>query len=126
MIHPSFIERLDQLIARLLWVAPQQASAPATRSAERALNMALLFSALRCTVQYLILPVLLPLLGLVSGRSLGIMALLDLIALISLGLGLRRFWQARHPRRWDYLALAIVVVGVLAVFLWFDLRELAG
>ena len=124
MSHPSIIERLDQLIARLLWVAPQQASAPATRSAERALNVALIFSGLRCTVQYLIVPMLLPLFGIVSGRPRGIMALLDLIALISLGLGLRRFWQARHPRRWDYLALAIVIVAVITVFLWFDLRDL--
>jgi hypothetical protein len=120
MMHRSFIERLDQLIGRLLWARPQPAARP-TQAAERALSAALLFSGLRCTVQYLLLPML-PLLGIVSGRSLGIMALLDIIAIGSLGLGLRRFWQARHPRRWEYLALAVAISLVIAVFLWFDLR----
>jgi hypothetical protein len=124
MIYRSFIERLDQLISRLLWAAPQPAADLPTRPAERALSAALIFSGLRCTMQYLILPIALPLLGIASGQSLGLMVLLDIIAIVSLGLGLRRFWQARHPRRWEYLAMAAAIIAVIAVFLWFDLREL--
>jgi hypothetical protein len=75
----ALTDTLDQLITRLLWVTPQPPAddAPESPPQERNLGLALLISALRCTLQYVILPVVLPLVGLVGSFSLAIVLLLD-------------------------------------------------
>jgi ABC-type iron transport system FetAB permease component len=95
--------------------------ADAARPAERLFTATLLFAGLRCLVQYILLPFVLPLLGIVSGQRFGIMVALDLVALAAIIFSVRRFWQVRHPRRWEYLLLACVAIIVMIVFLVFDL-----
>jgi ABC-type iron transport system FetAB permease component len=115
------LKHFDLLIARLLFVGTPAATLPSARPAERALTATLLFSGLRCLVQYIVLPFVLPLLGIVSGQQFGLLVALDLVALVAILLSVRRFWQARHPRRWEYLAVAAVALVVMLVFLAFDL-----
>jgi hypothetical protein len=89
--------------------------------AERLFTATLLFAGLRCLVQYILLPFVLPLLGIVSGQRFGIMVALDLVALVAISFSVRRFWQVRHPRRWEYLLLACVAIVVMIIFLGFDM-----
>jgi hypothetical protein len=125
-MSPRAIETLDAVIGRVLMVGPPPAVASAADSApaERALSFSLIFSGVRCTVQYVLLPIILPIFGYVGNLPFGIIALIDLFALCSVLYSLRRFWQIRHPRRWEFLAFALVVVGAVSLFLWYDLRQL--
>ena len=55
----------------------------------------------------------------------GLVALIDLLALGSIIFSLRRFWQLRHPRRWEYLMFSLAILLVIALFLWDDFRRLS-
>lgn len=121
----AVIDTVDRAFARLLRVTPlpqghdvtQGASAPATR----AFGLSLLISGLRCTLQYLVLPVVLPLIGLAGNFSLPLVILLDALALFLLTRSLRFFWRTRHPRRFDMLPLAAVILLIILGSLGYDL-----
>jgi hypothetical protein len=103
-----------------------------TTAGRRPFEIPLLFAGLRCIARYVVLPFALPLLGVAAGPALdiatgaavGLLVLLDVIAVISIVATLRRLWPHRHPRRWPYLALALALTGLIAVFLVNDLRVL--
>jgi hypothetical protein len=118
------VETLDPLIARMLFVTPQpgEQATPDIRTAERAFSVALVFSGIRCILQYLVLPIALPLIGLTRDFSLGVVAPLNLIALGLLMYNLRRLWQTRHPSRWNMLPLSLGIALVIIVFLAYDIR----
>jgi hypothetical protein len=110
---------------RLLRVTPRPIDPEAANPSEpeeRALGLAIIISGLRCTLQYVILPVVLPLIGLWSGLSLGIVLLFDLLAIGLLVSSLRYFWRVQHPRRFDILplcaAILLLILGSLAFDLW--------
>ncbi|MGH2363227.1 MAG: hypothetical protein ACRDGF_11325 [Chloroflexota bacterium] len=118
----------DALIARMLFVSPR----PAQREgpdydlvATRAFNASLLFSATRCTLMYVVLPFLLPWLGIVGKVPVLVLMACDLIALSGIVFSLRRLWRLRSPRRWQYLPLACGAVFVMATFLISDLLAAA-
>lgn len=123
----QIVRALDHWIARLLRVTPQPHQpqlAGVSPPGERALGISLIFSATRCTLQYIILPFLLPLIGLTSNLSLGIVTVLDMAALVLVTTSLRQLWKTRHPRRWTFLPLAMIVVVMVAVLLWYDVQAL--
>ena len=127
-------DTLDQFMYRLLWLSPPaEVSQPApsegeeitteqSKPAERAFGWSLFISAIRCTLQYVLLPIILPLIGLVGSFSLVLVIGLDLLALFLLVTSLRYFWRMRHPRRWDMLPLSatilVLIFGSLAFDLW--------
>jgi ABC-type iron transport system FetAB permease component len=123
----QIVETIDTWIARVLWVPPQPVPQTAERTSapgERGLGISLVFSAVRCTLQYIILPFLLPLIGLTSNLSLGIVMVLDVVALILVTTSLRQLWKARHPRRWTFLPLALVAIVLIIAFLGYDIQML--
>jgi hypothetical protein len=128
MRQQSVIQTLDSLIARMLWVNPQPTQQLSVSDpnevtpAERALSFSLIFSATRCILQYIVLPFLLPILGIVGNFSIALVSLIDVIALGSIFLSLRRFWASQHPRRWEYLIFAMIMIFVICIFLTSDLR----
>lgn len=98
---------------------------PLPETAQRALSFALLVSALRCTVLYVILPFVLPWIGVAASVPRWITLVLGLVALASLTRNVRIMWRTRHARRWSYLLIAGVVAGTLLLFTVVDLRVLA-
>lgn len=84
----------------------------------------MMWVALRCTVQYVILPFVLPLAGLSSAISLWLSAAISLFALGLMLFNLRRLW--RTSWRWRYLALSLVAGSAIVLFLYLDLTELFG
>lgn len=117
---------LDRLIGRLLLVPPQTPtdSASGTIRAERAFGYSLLFSGIRCTIQYALLPFLLPLVGVATEAALPVMILINLVAMGSILLSLRYFWQVGYRHRWHYLFVAIVAQVLLLAFIWLDVKTL--
>jgi len=95
-------------------------------SAERALTFGLLLSALRCTVQYVLLPFVLPWIGVAASIPPWITLALGGLALLLLTRNVRYLWRLHHARRWSYLALALTAGAALVIFMTMDLRDLLG
>jgi hypothetical protein len=134
-LHPSahpalssspIVERMDRVVARVLRVRPQPLvprEAVAT-TCSRPFETPLLVSGVRCTLRYIVLPFVLPLLGVTTGGTLGILLLLDVIAAIAIVATLRRLWRLQHPRRWQYLAAALALAVLVGIFFVNDARVL--
>ncbi|WP_298821712.1 hypothetical protein [Chloroflexus sp.] len=135
----AITDTLDRMFDRLLFLPPQPAAlqsadedlddsaiddvVPATPG-ERAFSLSLFISATRCTLQYVLLPIVLPLIGLTTDISLPLVVLLDLLAIAMLVRSLRYFWQTRHPRRFDMLPLSSVILFIILFSLGFDVWQL--
>ena len=91
---------------------------------DRDFAFAILLSALRCTAQYVLLPFVLPWLGVAASIPPWLTLALSAVALISLVRNLRYLWRMRYSRRWSYLGLALVVGIGLIIFVGVDLRAL--
>jgi len=121
------VERLDRAIARLLRVQPQPLD-PDSTNGGRPFETPLLVAGLRCTLRYVVLPFMVPLLGvatgatrgIVTGAALGLLLTMDVIAAVAIVATLRRLWALRHPRRWQYLAVALVLSVLVGFFFMSD------
>lgn len=137
--HPAtrtarVVARMDRAVAWVLRVQPQPLvpqEALATTS-NRPFETALLVSGVRCTVRYIVLPLALLLLGvatsatlgIVTGAVLGILLTLDVIAAITIVTTLRRLWRLQHPRRWQYVLVALALAVLVGFFFVNDARVL--
>lgn len=92
------------------------------RRSDRYTGGYLLFVCVRCTIQYILLPFVLPLLGLGGTLAIGISMAIDLLALGMILYNVRALWDTSW--RYRYLALSVVMVGIIAIFLYNDLRVL--
>lgn len=78
----------------------------------------LAFVAVRCTLQYVLLPFMLPLLGLSGSLSVGISAAIDVLALGLIIFNIFNLWNTSW--RWRYILLSVVMVSILSIFLYQD------
>ncbi len=94
--------------------------------AHKMFSLSIALSGVRCLLSYVILPVLLPLLGLATGVGPVIGIPVGVLALIFDVKGIRRFWLSDHQWRWQmsviYLLVIVMVVGLISV----DVLHLAG
>ncbi len=86
-------------------------------SAQSAFQTSMLVSSIRCTLTYVILPFIAPLIGVAAsiGEPLGIAV--ALIAMVSITFSMRRFFGSDHPKRWQYAAVASVMFCFLIYLL---------
>lgn len=125
----SALTRLDQVITRLLLIKPQvhapvQAEQAAAR-AERTYNYSLMLSAGRCIIQYVILPFVLPLIGVAGQMATGISLVINVVAVAAIIASVRRLWQINYARKWAYLGVAVGALVFIAFFVMFDLGVIA-
>ena len=118
--------RFDNLMSRLLFVTPEVTSAPAESAddAERAFSFALLFSGVRCIIMYVVLPFILPIIGIAGNFGLAIDIVINLVAIGAIFYSLRRFWQVDYKRKWQYLPVAVVALFLLIAFIVLDVVTL--
>lgn len=90
------------------------------KRSDRLMGGSLVFVAIRCTLQYVVLPFVLPFFGLSGALSTGIAAAIDVLALGMIGYNVVRLWNTSW--RWRYLALSVVMVAILLVFLYQDYK----
>jgi ABC-type iron transport system FetAB permease component len=117
------MERVPE-VSSVVTGAQRGTPAPLPASAQRAINFALLLSALRCTVQYIVLPFVLPWIGVATSIPPWVTLILGALALASLARNVRTLWRTRHARRWSYLFTALAVAAALLLFTVVDVRAL--
>jgi len=114
----------DAFMRRLLRIPDRQ---PAIDESEthRIFGTSIFLSALRCLLSYIVLPIVLPAVGLAKGVGPIIGIPVGVLALTFDYLGIRRFWLADHHQRWAFTALyaavggmvlALVIIDVVSVF----------
>lgn len=89
---------------------------------QRALRFPLVWVAIRCTLQYILLPFVLPFFGLGGRFSIWVSAALEVVALAMVTYNVRRLWNTSW--RWRYLALSAVTLSAIGLFLFLDVRAL--
>jgi hypothetical protein len=114
----------DVAMRRLLRIPEGQTASEG--AAQRAFSTSVLVSATRCILTYLVLPFLLPALGLAAGVGPAIGIPVGLVAIASNVATIRRFWAADHRWRWAYTALAVTVIVLLLVLLVEDVGSVVG
>lgn len=101
--------------------APNRAE---VKRSDRMMGGYILFVAVRCTLQYILLPFALPLIGLSGSISVALAAAIDLLALGMIAYNIRRLWNTSW--RWRYVALSVIMVSILVVFLYNDFIYFLG
>jgi hypothetical protein len=116
---------LDTVISRLLFVRPQtEQYVESTNTGEGAFSFALLFSGVRCIIMYVILPFVLPLVGIAGNFGVVLDIVINVIAIGAIIYSLRRFWTINYKRKWQYLPVALVAFVLLVAFIALDISTL--
>jgi hypothetical protein len=115
--------RADQGMRRLLRVPEERKPIPESDT-HRIFGTSILLSATRCLLSYIILPILLPLLGLAKGVGPWIGIPIGVLALTFDVLGIRRFWLADHHQKWMFSAIYAVVGAMVLTLLIVDIVDI--
>ncbi|MDX2140620.1 MAG: hypothetical protein SF123_21235 [Chloroflexota bacterium] len=89
--------------------------------AETVFGSALLFSGIRCVLQYAILPFALPLIGVAADVATPISLAINLVAIIALGYSVRRMWQINYKHKWLYTGIGAVSLIIMISFILLDI-----
>jgi hypothetical protein len=121
MLPAHSAKQLDKWMGRILFVkALEKDSHPK----KPLFGLALLISASRCTLQYVVFPFILPFFGFIGHTPRWLSLSLSAIAFASLIFSLRNIWQSNHPHRFAYLPLALLMLIILGIFLLSDFKLL--
>ncbi len=93
-------------------------------SAENSMRRSIILSGIRCTLTYIVIPFIVPFIGLAAAIDAPLGIVVGLAAMLSLVTTVRRFFMANHPKRWWYTWFAIVMFGFLIVLMGRDLVRL--
>ena len=114
----------DRFMRRLLRLPEGKTST--AKEARSAFQKSIAITACRCIVMYLVLPFVLPVVGLASGVGPAIGLVIGTLAIISIVYSIRRFWRADHSKRWHYTAFATVIIGSLIYLSVKDIIDLTS
>jgi hypothetical protein len=120
---PPTRSRADETMRRLLRVPDNQAPIDESET-HRIFSASIFLSALRCLMSYIVLPVVLPAIGLARGVGPFIGVPIGVLALTFDYLGIRRFWLADHRQRWAFTAIYAVVGTMVLALVVTDIVDL--
>ena len=123
--------RLDQFVGRILFVKPppvvsEVAVETDESDAQRAFKFSLIFTGVRCILQYIVLPFILPVIGIASSTALPLLLLINIFAIVSMLFSVRRFWQINYQYKWQYLLMALVILAALTGFIALDISRMGS
>lgn len=96
----------------------------AIAGAQRGFSRSILISGIRCTLTYVLLPFIAPLIGLAPGVGPVVGLIVGTIAIAANGFSIRRFWRADHQWKKPVTVLHSSVIVLLLILLSFDLNQL--
>jgi hypothetical protein len=103
------------------------AQAPQAQAAENPTNImsaSLIFTGIRCVLQYAFLPFILPLLGIAGGVAVQISLVINVVAIASLLYSVRRLWAINYKNKWAYTFVAAAAMVLLVSFIGLDVLAL--
>jgi hypothetical protein len=115
----------DRFMRRLLRIPDERRPVPESDT-HRIFGASILLSATRCLLSYIVLPIVLPFLGLARGVGPYVGIPIGVLALYFDFLGIRRFWLADHHQRWLFSAVYAVVGAMVFSLLIVDIVDLLG
>jgi len=115
----------DKFMRRLLRVPEERKPIPESDT-NKIFGTSILLSATRCLLSYIVLPILLPAIGLAKGVGPIIGIPIGILALTFDFLGIRRFWLADHHQRWLFTAIYAIVGAMVLTLLIVDIVDLVG
>jgi len=106
--------------------SPDRTATPATRpvDAERAFSKSIAVSAIRCTLTYVLIPFVFPIIGFGTGAGPWIGLPIGLAAIVANAVSIRRFHRADHKWKWPMTAINVGIIGLLVVLVSIDAAEL--
>lgn len=99
---------------------------PQQRAAENTFMASMLFAGVRCILEYVVLPFMLPLLNLSNSIAVPLVMGVNIVAFVALVASVRKFYAINYKHKHVYLAIAIVGGVLLTVFLIGNVRSLIG
>lgn len=118
--------RADRFMRKLLRVDPAKRTPRTEREAHRGFQIALVITGIRCTISYLLIPILVPIVGLSGMLAAPVGLLLSAVAVVNGIYSLRRFWISNSRHRWAYTWFIAVVFLILIVAVVADTMRLVG
>jgi hypothetical protein len=113
----------DRRMRRLLRL-PVDAPTATEASARQLVEKSLLISMARCLLTYIVLPFVVPIIGLAGDIAPFVGIVLGTVAIVANVASVRRFWRADHRYRWHYTGLASVIIVAMVWLIVIDLGEI--
>jgi hypothetical protein len=101
----------DRFMRRLLRLPEGTTSTAA--EARSAFQTSLVFTTCRCLLMYIVLPFVLPAVGIARGVGPIVGIVIGLLAMVSIVYSIRRFWRADHSKRWHYTIFGTTIIAFL-------------
>jgi hypothetical protein len=109
---------------RKLLRLPVDAPKATETSARQLVEKSLLISMARCLLTYVVLPFVVPIIGIAGDIAPFLGVVLGVVAIVANVASIRRFWRADHRYRWHYTALATVIILAMVWLIAIDLAEI--
>lgn len=116
----------DRFMRRLLRVTETKKTPFINRDAHRNFRVALIVSGVRCLITYLLIPILVPIVGVAGVLAAPIGIVLCAVAGVNGVISVRRFWVSDHRGKWMYTWFIAVVFLVLAIALVSDIARIVN
>jgi len=125
----AFMRRLLRLPSLEEWqvTSTQRENERSKRTAaERAFSTSMMISAVRCLLTYIVLPWILPIVGVARGVSAQIGIPISVVAIVFNLLSIRRLWAANHRWRWQCTVIGSGIIVLLVILIVQDVQSLMG
>ncbi|GAA1629083.1 hypothetical protein [Leucobacter chromiireducens] len=116
----------DRFMRRLLRVSEIKKTPFIDRDAHRNFRVAIIISGVRCLITYLLIPILVPIVGVAGVLAAPVGIVLCAIAVVNGVISVRRFWVSDHRGKWMYTWFMVFVFAVLAIALVSDITRMVN
>lgn len=121
------VSAADRFMLRLLRIKQvDPIDIEGVKKAHRAFRWAIVFSAIRCTITYLVIPILIPIISVAGAVATPVSIGLCVAAGINGVIGVRRFWKTDHVGKWKYTWFMAFVFLILIGTLVFEFTRLVN
>ena len=97
-----------------------------TVAAERAFSKSIFVSAVRCTLTYVLIPFVFPIIGFGTGVGPWVGLPIGIAAIIANVVSIRRFHRADHKWKWPMTVVNTSIIGLLVILVIIDGADLFG
>jgi len=111
---------------RCVLCLPSDGEKASITGAENAFSKSVAISAIRCTITYLVLPILKPIVDLSGGVGPWLGLIIGAVSMIAIVFSIRRFFAADHRYRWPYAVIGSSILILLIYQGFADIRTLLG